>query len=82
MMPEARRAGEETQRGVAGDLKAQPPRLRKLVARVTQRTAKLANQQAVCWEALGGGRLLGWASETYAVDWPELGRAPGRGRWF
>lgn len=86
MMPKASRAGEETRGWVARDLKAQPPRLRDLVARATQRTAKGANQQAFCWEVPGGGRLLGWVPETYDVDWsePEAGpsRAPGRERWF
>lgn len=82
MMLKTRRAGEETQSWVAGDLKAQPPRLRNLVARATQRTAKLANQQAPCWEAPGGVRLLGLVPEIYAADWsgPEAG--PWRERWF
>lgn len=82
MMPKARRAAEETQSWVARDLEARPPRLRNLVVRATQRTAKLANQQALCWEAPGGGRLLGWVPETYEVDWSEPEAGPGRERWF
>lgn len=75
-MPKARRAGEETQSWAARDLEARPPRLRNLVVRATQRTAERANQQALCWEAPGGGRLLGGVPETYEADWSELEAAP------
>ena len=64
MMKKDSKAVEVTGGWGARDLEALPPRLRSLVARATQRTAKGTNEHALCCEALREGRLLGRVPET------------------